>query len=516
MKKNKISIYLFKDGFNGDTIIKSGIEKVSIPNLGTAYVFQSRDRTPAWVSFFSCKELLDKIGTVNCYGAVLLVSIKVNGRQDDVTFGLSFGRGYTLIKDDTYVERFGLKTVLNSISEDSLRQIRRDSVGKNQAIATEQLPRPGKIDMFDFDVDTDLVKSVAGKANDDLLSGMITGGDAISVTLPISSDGIKDFLVKLYDRYSSSRYKDHFDWVDSIEDVKSKTICAELEKLAIEEANNGSDSIWMAVPEEISWESISKFSCGDIDMGDDISLPLILKNHGPFKDYAELSSLSIKAIDASDGKTVSKEWGASHCLFGEVTYEGGIYCINCGKWYKVDENFKEAVDKYYSDADVSGINFNINGKTSSEDAFNKKFVDANKNDFVLMDKKLISCDNRNGKIELCDILGRNNTFIHVKNYSSSATLSHLFMQGLVSAESISSDKTLLDKANLEIEKNDANNSGIRIAGDQDMTVVYTILSNATNGAKPNIPFFSKVSFRSVARQLRMMGKKVEIACARKN
>src|SRR5690606_22438072 len=51
------------------------------------------------------------------------------------------------------------------------------------------------------------------------------------------------------------------------------------------------------------------------------------------------------------------------------------------------------------------------------------------------DKKLVHLPRRVGGIEICDVLHRkSNAFVHVKKWGQSAVLSHLFAQGLVSAD----------------------------------------------------------------------------------
>ena len=56
------------------------------------------------------------------------------------------------------------------------------------------------------------------------------------------------------------------------------------------------------------------------------------------------------------------------------------------------------------------------------------------------------------KVELCDTLTDKKELIHTKQGASSSLLSHLFNQGLISAELIKSDLQFCEKANEEIKK----------------------------------------------------------------
>lgn len=57
-----------------------------------------------------------------------------------------------------------------------------------------------------------------------------------------------------------------------------------------------------------------------------------------------------------------------------------------------------------------------------------------------MDRQLISYGGGASRIEFCDVLSDSGQRIHVKQYSGSSVMSHLFNQGLVSA---SIEKTAL-------------------------------------------------------------------------
>lgn len=60
-----------------------------------------------------------------------------------------------------------------------------------------------------------------------------------------------------------------------------------------------------------------------------------------------------------------------------------------------------------------------------------------------MDAKVIYYGGGYSSIEVCDVLSKNGELIHVKRHNGSATLSHLFNQGLVSGELIREDRSFL-------------------------------------------------------------------------
>jgi uncharacterized protein (TIGR04141 family) len=55
--------------------------------------------------------------------------------------------------------------------------------------------------------------------------------------------------------------------------------------------------------------------------------------------------------------------------------------------------------------------------------------------FCCMDRQTVEVKKRGlTKIEFCDLYGRDGEMIHIKRYAGSSELSHLFQQGVVSAE----------------------------------------------------------------------------------
>ena len=112
-------------------------------------------------------------------------------------------------------------------------------------------------------------------------------------------------------------------------------------------------------------------------------------------------------------------------------------------------------------------------------------------------------------IEFCDIYSRDKQFIHVKKYNGSSVLSHLFFQGYVSAENFY-DLAYRQKANRLLSENFKVPETNTISASEYEVVFAIAKDNLEEGERPEIPFFSKVSFRSVSNRLKHYGFKVSI------
>lgn len=123
-----------------------------------------------------------------------------------------------------------------------------------------------------------------------------------------------------------------------------------------------------------------------------------------------------------------------------------------------------------------------------------------------MDKETIKISGMGkSSIEVCDVFSSKNELIHVKKNGGSSYLSHLFNQASVSGEMLF-DEVFRKQINLKFGKkifNDDFNS-------KNYTIIMGIITNKL-GARPTIPFFSKVSIRYAVEGLERKGYKVKIA-----
>ena len=108
----------------------------------------------------------------------------------------------------------------------------------------------------------------------------------------------------------------------------------------------------------------------------------------------------------------------------------------------------------------------------------------------------------------CDILSVQREFIHIKPYAGSSTLSHLFNQAAVSTELLLYDADFLLLANEKIAEASGNDT-FCIDDNRGIKIIIAIISK-DNTDLPNIPFFSKVSFRYLKNRLKAFGLNVSI------
>lgn len=502
---NRLSVYSIKPSFTmPEDIVEPGTEVIPIGNVGQFIFEASHPESPAWLTKFFGDSLRQNLRIFNSSSkAVFLVPIR-DGRRT-AYFAITFGQGRHLLKEGVVEDRFGLKVVLNSVGPDSFRSIDKTTLGAVPKHSREQMTREVSPAEFGIDIEQDLVSSVTARSTDERLGKIITGRDAFHFSAQVNVTNIGDFLSHSLTRSRSNSYKDNFDWIDQISEVRNGVIEDALNVELVEKINKRNlDKVWMAVPDVLDWAVISGFRYRRpkrADLTNDVTLEGFLAEADEAVTIDSLKADLIYAVSAEDDDQAEK-WSAFRCTYAEVELSGQIYVLNNGKWYQIARDFSEEIENYFTNIPESEIvlpdyaggkegDYNIVAAASLAGA-------------CCMDQQTIIHGGGRNKIEFCDILTREKKLVHVKKYGASSVLSHLFMQGVVSGELLVSDGDFRAKLNRRLPRGHKLVDARRVRPNaSEYEIVYAIISTSPNPL--NIPFFSKVSFRSARRRLESYG-----------
>lgn len=507
---NALTILLIKPEFTEfRQVIREDIGNFGffdVDGIGTAFYVNSNIYPPSWLtSFFNNDEnLKDKLWNSSSK-ATLLIKTNVSDNEERI-FALVFGRGNSLLKDTAIEDRFGLKTALNLIGEKNIRNISKTVIGGSQKNTIEQMPRQSTIDEFEIDIDTDLIGKVTGKvAEGKFVEGTVTGSDSLLVKHSVDISNVIPFLGQVYECYLSKDYLKSFEWIDQVKIVKDKMLINLLDQQLVLALNANDNDFWMAVPEIIEWDDVQGFKISGIrdELYDDIYIEKVIDSlRNPLTSIEQLKNKSIHLVDLNDQKFAT--WSCYKCIYGELSYSGHSYCINNGKWYEIDNDYATRIEQQYFGSIVSQIDFIEYRQGQKEEEYNLAFTKSNENQYICLDRKLVPVGKNRNPIEICDVLTINNQMIHIKKYSGSSVLSHLFNQGLVSASLLKKgEQDYLIKGNEQVKKQ-TDRTEFELNNSKQYEIVYGIISKETDDL-PNIPFFSKISFCSVRDKLKMYG-----------
>ncbi len=490
-KSNKLSIYLIKEDVKYDEILKDNVYSnvYRYDKNSVTYFLRTDIRKPEWLLTYFNDSQNSEISVARAK-VISLHKLVIDGKER--VFAIPFGNGANLLNDDVIEEQFGIKILLNSVTKDGFRQLRINNYGGDHRTKNEQTPKKTNINEFGFDVYSDFVSRATAKSDEELFNkNNITGGDILSVSVPVTIDDVENFLIECYKRYQSDKYKEDFGWLDNIKEVKDKKEKELLNSELVKNINKKNfDKVWAAVPEVIEWEEVSNFRYKLSGPGfDDIEIQQIISlfENGIISNVKTLKNRKVNAMNI-DGDEPLRSWPLYKCLIADIEYDGCAYCLNFGKWYKLDKDFVKLTNDYYDSLELSDIKFPNSGN-EREDEYNEKLFNSLPNS-VLMDKKLIEITGMGkGSIEVCDVLTSRNELIHVKKNGGSSYLSHLFYQAAVSGEMLL-DISFRNKINEKI--------GRKIINDNFMPSKYTVviaMITKNKGDRPKIPFFSKVSIK---------------------
>jgi len=502
MKSQKLSIYLIKDNITDHDDIVKDVNMKEIFDNGVLYYKKSFSKKPAWTDNFFNKNIEDlKNSTAS---GLYITKTKYNNK--DIHFGLSFGHGWQMFKDGVIVEQFGIKTAL-SIIKSEIKKIEKKNFKNGLKDVSEQLGRIGTVADFGFDIEQDIMRAVVGEPeNQELYGKNVVGKDAISISIKKNVDEVNDIFLELYKAYISNKYKERFDWFDNFSAVNDKKLATDLDNKIAAKINDDSKTdviYWLAIPEVIEWENTKCFKYSDRNNATEYQ-DIIFDD---FKDSLNddektnitvdlLKSKKVQQIDTND--QFIKEWSIYKCLYAEIDSSSEKYLLVAGKYYKVDATYKNKIESEYS-VDATFILPDWD-KNDYENIYNNK-VATNDNTYQCLDGG-VSQTNLigKGKIEFADLVKSDKHIVHVKKYGASAVLSHLFSQGLVSADLLLTDKAFRKEINAKLSDSHKSVVSEIDPAPKDYTVVYAI-GTSKNDLK--LPFFSIINYRNIKKQLNL-------------
>ena len=524
MSKISLSILLMKDSITGFAgIVKDDVSNyVEIADVGRLYYSNSHIKPASSLIAFFDGALPDRedgsdwqhIFFSSVVQSVLIMHVVIN---DNVTrfFAICFGFGRNLLKTDCVQEKFGMKVVLNSIAPNTIRSVDvniLESVPKHDRVQSSKL---SEMNTFNLDVDRDLLRAVTGKTKDELIAIVgtsVTGADPLKISVNITVNGIVNRLRQIYEIYQKEDYKANFGWIDNILPVKDSTTRSTLDNALIQKINNRElDKIWMSIPELVDWNDVCRvrFSPKGLDFFDDIEITDALDYAfgGDQITMADLVKTSAYAFNSADARIGI--WSLYKCVYAELEVDGveGQYIISNGQWYRIDQDFVNAVNQFYNNVPLSHVDLPTAHINEDEGAYNNRLSAAAPASRLLMDKRLIVLGANQDKIEFCDIFTTDKQLIHIKRYSGSATLSHLFNQGSVAGELLlqSSFRQKLNEKLADLEAGDEH----RVLAQwkvnipeadfhrEEYSIVFAIISSSLE-ERPPVPFFSKITLRPVS------------------
>lgn len=475
------------------------------------FTASSAPHPPGWVKYLDPHVAADLKGGLSTASSSAVLILEAADR----IFAITLGGGRHLIEPDSYVQDFGLKIVLNTVAPDQLKSVDAKTIDDTTVHSRLDLSHESSFGAFGLDVSRDLLRAVTGKPKDETLAHRLTGADSLGIQSRDQVPDLPALCKRLLAAYEDNAYKENFDFIDHLRPVKSKARKQELNELLVKALKDREiNDIHLAAPETLDWQDIDGFRFSRSDAEDELDADPRISAYldaceGEEIDLQLLKHDRLIAIRASDG-AAAKDWPIRSCLVYQVELEDGLYVLSTGDWFRVENDYRKRVEaevehlprfKGLPDAD-SG---------TDEDAYNLKAAKIIGG--LCLDKKFVF-EQGHDKMEVCDVLTVDGGLIHVKQRGSSSTLSHLFTQGLNSAERLLLDEVFRDKARKVVKKVDAGwVDKLPATGEEarNREVTFAVITRSKRKTPLTLPFFSVVSLRAAAERLQAYGFPVSVA-----
>lgn len=518
----KLSIRLLREDETPESSLRPGNAVEDWPTItGSKVLFGTLGgNSPRWTNFLQLDEA-QKSDLINHTAAALLFINK-----DNRWFAVSFGLGHVKIDPDAVEQDFGLLVTLNTVDPENLKSADARTPDENTITRRSQTSRASNQTAFGIDIEKDIVRGVSGKPKNTDFGSKVSGSDALSIDRKALVTDLPDICSEAFIAYKSKDYQKNFSWIDKIKFVRDKPTIKILDAMlvnALDEALNVGiqDTLHLAFPVIYEPDNSKEIRYKGFDSDQNYFELDITGYINALKEKSISTYIGTYLQDHSvhevtdDGVDIGGKWKIRDCIVYEADVSGEKYILSDSKWYKIESDLVKAVTKFFNDAPKTVLPA---ANLSENEAIYNERISKEKNDLLSLDRKNLKATGALSEIETCDFLSKDRKFIHIKDQSSSSRLSHLFSQGTVPARVLITDQDFRDKLIKKIQQQEAHFSKTGYSSiipkstnpyvSSNFTVVYGVITSSPN---PKLPFFSLVTFRQAATDLKSLGYNYEFS-----
>lgn len=480
---------------------------------------------PAWADFI--KAGIPDFEDLNLFnqGTAAILFVPVQGR----IMAFCLGHVHIVMDLDACERNFGLKVTLNSVPRQNIRSF--DSATPDAVSVQHRIQTSCNSDlgMFELDFTRDLIQSMAGTPDNLSFAKFVSGKDNLRLTCHVSPATIKEKCRQALTFYNSDHYKLDYEWIDHVRKVRDKETIALLDNQlfqALARLREGQQSdLHMSPPEIVDYMEGAAIHYNGFHSRQTTFYEVKIEDYVSELNRCGFSG-SIQQIKEThkiatgkegQGKFVQK-WKVYESFIFESYIKKVRYVLFAGSWYQIDRDFADEINTFYDSIDKLAI-------IPETDRSNEQLLISEldkRPDFVNLDQaKLNPKGTKYANLEPCDFFSDKRQFIHIKDGHSSKPISHLWMQGLVSAESFAGDSEFRKKLRGKVKmikpgfETYLPDGRTQRPDTSDYQIVFAIMRKPYASGEVGLPFFSKVSLRNVIRRLDAMGYKTAINLIRK-
>jgi uncharacterized protein (TIGR04141 family) len=511
-----LNIFLCKEGTTRTQVLRNNVGELSVAPISAGLDFEgeiitkgSPPNPPRWQEFVQ-SGTAQPLGVLLNQSASCLIVLSVQNR----VFAVSFGFGRHWIDDTRIVRRFGMIVTLNVVHPDRIRSVDREEFETIQRKTRSQTSVHSSMENFGLNVQRDLVRSVTGQPEDQSFAHHVTGADNLIISAPITFDELGRKCAQALDHYSREAYRARYGWIDNFTRVTDPALIRELDAALIETLRTGApENAFLTSPDTVDVQEHRGFRYPYQKRGTELYPDLRISDLLERVDSAaitleDLNQWKVRQY-TTDDDTPSRSFRVYDAIVYEIARGDKLYVLSLGEWFEIAQDHVAAVNAELariSDDETLVLDDARPGETEGE--YNSRAASNSGGQLALLDTKIVRYGGGRSAIEICDLLAADRNFIHVKAKTKSSTLSHLFAQGLNSAQCFR-DARFRQLALAECPETHK----FIFEGEpriRDHTVTFAIITQAPGDLRDALPFFSKQSMANAARELWNMGYQVRL------
>jgi len=460
-------------------------------------------------------------------GGVLLFAV------DGIVYALSYGTGHRLILDEMKDQRFGLRFLIRQLNSDQVHDLVRRRPGARGRTDSTLIPTGAPVWTMGVTENADIIGRIGGVAKDlevTFAAGdtkvRVKGGAGLHMRWGVEPSALVRDIREIERVCREEQPDEALAFIDYVQPVAHRTatiLDATLDHLLADDAE-GAAHLVPVVPVS-ALDSFAEARSFTFRIGGTSTGPFPWLEPGQFLSRTRVQRAGKRVAALRDGHVWMNEDGeglkhllgaaAVKWLEASLSHEGHSYFLMDGTWYEIGDQYVERSRQEISRVFPAVPSVDLPAWAlpvgRDEEDYNEHVAKVRRN-YTCLDRNKWVRDphGRRSSLEICDLLGPDNELIHVKRAKGSAPLSHLFSQGLVSAQNL-----LFGPADVRTRFAEAvadRGNGRQLAPDFPLKkVVYAILLDNGKQLSPSTLFpFSQVTLAHAARTLHTYGIEVEV------
>jgi uncharacterized protein (TIGR04141 family) len=510
-KSRSFSIYLLKETFSAENALKDGHslemiieDNTNLPDRSVMYIADRPGTTPWWKNYWGINKDLYQIQK----GA--LVFLPVDNRWIVLTFGMTHHQ----LKDNCYEYDFGLRTTLNALDPTKIRStdVLQLENAKRQRI---QSPTASNLNFFDIRQNESIIKKLTGsvKAEYNELFKNATGASSLRISSNSSPEQIIDLCRTLIEIYNRTDYIQSFPDIQNIVPVKDPDKINELNQKLLEAFVDAPVELVLAIPDIIDYSESFKvkyIGAGRSSLEFDDVFIGGYRQYLQEKDITDIDDINlfhrhqISVLDENNNPI--RQYNIYKGFLFDCELNDLTYHLCEGEWYFIETSFIQKLSNSLNPYFVNDHHFLHPCSAVREDDYNIS-VEAANQDVICLDKENISLVGQSS-VEPCDLISLTDgkiNLIHIKISTRSASLSHLFNQGVNSIELLRIEQESRNKLKILVNSDDAFS---HLIDRKEFSVTYGIITKKFNNnlgnRSKNLPIFSRISLLRTVNMLEVM------------